>query len=479
MEAKHENENNFGDRVTWIQLLIQVNVSLTIWCFYYIVGLSIGSPTVIIPQLIKETNSTVVMGDKLYSWITSICGYVSVCWVFILTLISHFFGRKKIMFVISVCSFGASTLVYFSRNPTHVFFSQMMYAVPGAGQMTVYAMILTEYSSTKYRGIFLALKSASFFWGIWTANAIGILSHYKYIGLLSMICSSYCCINVFFMPESPYWLAFKGKYDECTKAQQFLKGKGEKATKELEDLINLQMETRSKNDQISSTQHYISHYVNIVQQPEIYKPILLCILVFLVYHISGKVVCAVYAIEIMKDITDTESTAHIGVLILDGFSVLGMYIGCGVSKYVKRRTMLLVPSIVGTTFLLIMSLYLYLVKLRTIPDNSYIIITLLVGYSLAICCGPAIMSTSICGELFPVKARSFTICCTAAIACLLYGTIIKTSPLMFVAFDIHGTFLFFGISSVICIILTCKYLPETKDISIYEIASQFNNKDQS
>ncbi|XP_028176928.1 uncharacterized protein LOC114364816 [Ostrinia furnacalis] len=345
MENRSNNENA-SDKVTWIQFLRQVNVSLTIWCYFFIVGLVTGAPTVIIPQLIKETNTTVVLEDKFYPWITSIGSYTSIPCNLILTLLSHFCGRKKTLLAISICTFSASVLLYYSRSPAHIFFSQMIYGVTGAGQMTVYGPILAEYSSTKYRGIFLTLKSATFFWGIWTANAIGIFTHYKFIGLLAVLCSSYCFSTGFFIPESPYWLAFKGKYDQCAETHRLLKGEDEKAEKELKDLINLQEELHVHDVKFRPIKQCILHYVEIIQLPDVYKPILLCLLVFLVYHISGKLVCAVYALEIMKEITDKESTAHIGVLVLDGFSVLGMYIGCGragpmfLFRLTRRRTRL-------------------------------------------------------------------------------------------------------------------------------------------
>lgn len=341
--------------------------------------------------------------------------------------------------------------------------------------MTVFPMVITEYSSTEYRGIFLTLRPATFFWGIWTANAIGIFTHYRYIGILSIVISSYAFVTSFFMPESPYWLASKSKYDECVLAHRILKGDGDEAEKELDDMISAFKGMHRKNTKKSIQQHLRS-YFKLVRQPEIWKPAALSLLVFSIYDFSGKYVFAVYAIELMKKLTGEESVAHITVLVLDGFSVLGMYIGAGMSKILKRRTMLLVNSAIGITFLLVLSLYLYLIKLSILSENSYAIIVLLVGYSLAICCGPMIMSTSIFGELVPMKARSFSVCVITSLYMAFNGTVTKIAPMMFQYLGLHGSFLVYGLCCSVCLILAFKYLPETKDKSLYEIAALFEKR---
>ncbi|KAL0831984.1 hypothetical protein ABMA28_001484 [Loxostege sticticalis] len=437
-----------SDKANWTYCFRQVLVALVLWTAYINTGLSAGTPTVAIPQLRKEANSTAAVSDAVASWITSIWGYSGSTCIFVIVPVGHYLGRKFTMIIIFVSSLIASTIMYFSKTAMHLIISQIIM-------------------------VFLTLKSASFFWGIWVANAIGIFTQYKYIGLVGIFTSTYSLIISFIIPESPYWLAYRGRYDECAVAHRWLKGVNEDAEEELDALIKSQKELVKNFDSAKSLRKYIRSGLIAIKQPDIFRPLLLCFLVTALYIFSGKMVCAVYSIEMMKKLSRNQTKVKIGVLILDGFTVLGMYVGCGLSKIFKRRTMLLSTSITGTLSLFAMSIYLYLTKISMLPENDYIIIAMLVVYSLAVCCGPLILGTSISAELIPMRFRSFCVLVYSMFTLMLLSTTLKVAPYVFNMFGFHGAYLAFGLCSAICVTLVYKYIPETKDRTINEIANMF------
>ncbi|KAL0881582.1 hypothetical protein ABMA27_001413 [Loxostege sticticalis] len=465
-----------SDKPSWTYFFRQVLVVLVLWTSYIIGGLSLGTPTVAIPQLRKEANSTAAVSDAVASWMTSTTGYSGSICIFIIVPIGHYLGRKFTIKVIFMSTLISSSIIYFSKSAMHIIISQMILGLTTAAHTSVFLLTLTEYSSPKYRGVFLTLKSASIFWGMWVANAIGIFTHYKYIGLIGILCSSYSLIIAFIIPESPYWLAYRGRYDECAVAHRWLKGVNEDAEEELDFLVKSQKELVKNFDSVQSLRKYMQNCLIAIKQPDIFKPLLLCFLVTALYNFLGKMVCAVYSIEMMKKLSSNQTTVYMGVLILDGFTVLGMYVGCGLSKIFKRRTLLLSTSIIGTIFLFAMSIYLYLINISVLPENDYVIVAMLVVYSLAVCCGPLILAISISAELMPMRFRS---CCVLvySIFCLIFiSTTLKIAPYVFNMFGFHGAYLGFGICSAICITLVYKYLPETKDRTLHEIAEIFKPK---
>lgn len=331
--------------------------------------------------------------------------------------------------------------------------------------------MVTEYTSPQYRGMFLTIKSASLFWGVWASNAIGTFFQWNYIGLFGLVCSSYY-VTVFFWPESPHWLATKGRFEECIKAHQWLKGTSLNAEKELEDLIKSQKEYLLTCKEENLRERMISFYKMLVCQ-EFYKPILLSLLLMAHYHALGKIVCSMYSIELIRRITESESTSYIGMLILDGVSVFGMYIGCALSKIVKRRNLLFFASALGIFFLFAMSLYLWLVKLSIILENKTVTLGLLAAFSLAISVGPMVMSTSIYGELIPLRYKTSAVIIIVFIHFTLLGSSLKIAPLIFRTFDLYGTFFFYGLLSTILSVVLYMFLPETKDKTLLEIENYF------
>lgn len=337
-----------------------------------------------------------------------------------------------------------------------------------ASNMTLSIIIVSEYTAPKYRGIFLAIKSATIFWGIWVANAIGTFFYWKYISLLGIFLSIYS-LTVLFWPESPQWLASQGKFKECKTSHRWLRGINTEAEKELNLLIQSQIQHfKNRKDNVS--------IIKIVKKKAFYKPLLLSVVMMAQYHLSGKVVCMIYSIDIIKKITDSESTAYMGMLILDGVTVTGMYVGCYLAKIYKRRTLLFSTCSVAITSLFLISLYLYLIDKGFIVESKIVTISLLTFFSVSISCGPMILSTSIYGELIPLRFKSFCTMISALVFVSLTSTLLKIFPYICRTFTMSGAFFFYAISSLTCVVILYKYLPETKDMTLQEIENLFNEK---
>ncbi|XP_052754498.1 facilitated trehalose transporter Tret1-like isoform X2 [Galleria mellonella] len=439
----------------------------------FMYGLSFGSPTVLIPQLRREANSTAAVSDEMESWLSSSMSYGSIPAAIILTILADVIGRKRTCLIVSLTSLSGFLLYYFTSSLTGLLISQSVQGVLAAAQITTSAMVMTEYISPQYRGVFLNIKGASLFWGIWVSNAMGTFLHWKTIGLLGLICAVYSMVTVLIWPESPYWLSAKGRYDECTKSHRWLKGSSLDAEKELKNLIAYKVNDTSDAKSDLSLWKQMTNTLKTMSQREIYKPILVCLSIMAIQQFSGKYVWTVYSIEIIKKITNSESTAYIGMLTLDGVTIGCMYTGCFLTKRFNRRVLLLAPASVGVALLFLLSLYLYLIKLMVISENNIVTVLLLTIFSIAICIGPINIGTVLMGELIPLKCRTACICLLSTTIKMVMATVIKVSPYLFRTSGYHGAFLFYAISTLVIVLLVYKYLPETKDKTLVEIAETF------
>ncbi|KAF9791604.1 hypothetical protein SFRURICE_020003 [Spodoptera frugiperda] len=454
----------------WKPFLKQLLICSGVWTSVFLYGLSVGAPTVFIPQIRRETNNTEVITTNMASWLTSAFGFSGFPFVLILSILTKFVGRK-IPFVIAVLdSLAAFIVLYCSTSVTHILISQIMQGLFCASHTTITIMIMTEYISPKYRGIFLTAKTATFYWGVWASNTIGTFFHWKNIPLFGIICSMYTLLTLMIWPESPYWLASRGRFEECAASHRSLKGCDEESEKELEVLINSQKQYHAgslANKQ--SVTKRISGFFKTITSKGFCKPTALSILTALLSFCSGKLIFALYAVDILKKVTNSESTAYIAMLIIDGFTVVSMYAGCALAKHLKRRTLLLGASTIGAAFLFILSIYLYCIKLQLIPENQYVTIGLFIAFTIAVSCGPLSVSISVYGELIPIRSRNLSVCIIALTGKLVTGLSLKLAPLIFKNFGVHGTCLTFAIISVITILTLYKYLPETKDKTLQQI----------
>ncbi|XP_063836070.1 facilitated trehalose transporter Tret1-like [Ostrinia nubilalis] len=400
------------------------------------------------------------------SWLSSVFAYSAVPPIIVLAILIPQLSRKKLCIIISISMIIVSFGYYFTTSPAHLLITEVIQGVSSTGSFTIAIICLVEYTSPRYRGVILTIKTANVFWAVWIANAIGTFTHWRYICVPSFINSIYS-LTVFFWPESPTWLASKGRIEECRKVHRWLKGSSEDSERELEAMIASQMEERKRR------QEHSRDFLGVVTDRQFYIPVVLSTLMMGVHQLSGKQVCIIYALDMLKKITKSESTAYTGMLILDGVTVLCMYLGCGLTKFLKRRTLLFLFGSIATVFLFATSLYLYLCHLSILIQNDYISITLLVGFSVAIGVGPIILATSLYGEMIPIKYNREAVTVIAVVFFLLQGTLFKVSPYIFKTFEMHGTFLFYGLSVTIGLLLLYKYLPETKDKTVQEIEEYF------
>ncbi|KAJ0174406.1 hypothetical protein K1T71_009514 [Dendrolimus kikuchii] len=467
-----------SSNTSWTPVLRQTLVASGAWTCYFNLGLCVGTPTVMLPQLRSEANSTEAISENLASWIPAIFLYAGLPWVIILPIILHYFGRKKTYIFVTAASLINFVIYYLSTNMTMFFISEIFQGPNSASHLTTAVIIVTEYSLPKYRGIFLTLKSATFFWGMWVANAIGTFFHWKIIGLVGIACSVYGLMIVIFWPESPYWLAANGKFEKCTEAYKWLNGNDEESEKDLQNMINFQKELAKTRKSTLHAKEYIGNLYKTIMSKVFFKPILLAALTICLYSFSGKIIISVYAVEVLSQITN-KSAVYSGMLILDGVTVLSMYIGSIIAKFVRRRTFLITSSFFAILFLFSLSLYLYLIKSSVIIENKYLSIALLMGFSISICCGPMILSSTIAGELISIESRSLSVCVIALFFKLLIGTLVKVSPQIFKSFSMPGAFLFFAVTCSFFLILIYKFLPETKDKTLHDIAVTIRGAKQS
>ncbi|XP_072946673.1 facilitated trehalose transporter Tret1-like [Epargyreus clarus] len=434
-----------------------------VWTLFYLTGLCTGAPTVFIPQIRRE-NSTDVIDDDLASWLYSISNITALPWLLIIPFLTQYFGRKPLYTLACISILAVFIIMFFSGRAHQILYANIIQGFANASNVTIMVLIVIEYSSPKYRGVLSNITTANFYWGMWTSNAIGTFFYWKYIAVLGIISSIYT-FSVLFYPESPYWLASKGRHKECKASFRWLHGSTEESERELRELMKSQVST--------------SWSFNELKSKKFYMPLLLSILIGAQCNFSGKLVCSAYAIDLISKMTQSESAAYYGMLILDGVTVFGMYFGAYLSNFLKRRTILFTSSFISCSFLLIISLYLYLVKLSFLTENNIICVVLLVIYSFSVSSGSIIISLSIYGEIIPLRFQTISFTITSFIYISVSSILLKSAPVLFKAMSLHGSFLFFGLTFGACAMMLYCWLPETKDKTLLEIEEYFEEKNNT
>lgn len=303
---------------------------------------------------------------------------------------------------------------------------------------------------------------------------VGVLARFVHWKTISIIMCTPLTIAFFIAcawPESPYWLAYKGKYGKSKEAFYWLRGIEDDAQQELKKLISACKEDKSANGKESKMT--LSHFLNTITRRDFYLP---CIFMFILLdsiYWSGLSVIIIYFVEIIKRSTNNERVAVMGSVIANTTLFFAICFVTLLLKFMKNKTVILSCNITVTIILISSSLVTYLQSVGLLSRDSLLCLYLMVIYVIFISFGVNKFATA--AELMPVKHRGLGGALYVIFIGILHSSSLKSAPYLFLYIDLWGTFLIFAANATICGLLIWKFVPETKGKTLQEIEDYYSS----
>lgn len=135
------------------------------------------------------------------------------------------------------------------------------------------------------------------------------------------------------LPETPAWLASRGRTDEAKEALLWLRGPGSSADKEYRELCEANAKREEEKESLLRALH----------TPSVWKPFLILIAFFTLQQLSGIYVILFYTVNVLKDIgiDVNEYAASVGIGIIRLFASI---LGVGLANSFGRRTLAFVSG---------------------------------------------------------------------------------------------------------------------------------------
>ncbi|KAI8423555.1 hypothetical protein MSG28_012647 [Choristoneura fumiferana] len=177
----------------------------------------------------QQSKDSMGMSLQFYALIYGLsASAVPVVGLMFAAFLSEVTGRKHVyryLFALSIFSF---ILVVSSKHPTVVCVILILRGMIRGGSSVMNAVAISEYSSPKHRFAWLICDTAAF--NTITRLMFTITSDSEilfYVLLVIQIVVGLICLgSTWAWPESPYWLANKGKLEQSRTAFMWLRGKG-------------------------------------------------------------------------------------------------------------------------------------------------------------------------------------------------------------------------------------------------------------
>ncbi|GAA0143757.1 hypothetical protein LIER_04365 [Lithospermum erythrorhizon] len=322
----------------------------------------------------------------------------------------------------------------------------LSYAVP---------IYIAEITPKNVRGVFTALNQMMICFGVSVMYLVGTLISWRILALIGIVPGILQLLGLFFIPESPRWLAKTGSWTDCETSLQRLRGENADISKEAAEI----------KEYTESLRDFPSSQMTDLFQRKYRQALLIGVGLMVLQQFGGVNGIAYYASSIFETAGFSGRIGSIAMVIVQ---VPTTVVGTFLTDRCGRRPLLVVSS-AGTclgSFLIGMSFLLQdLQQLQISPILALVGVLIFTG-SFSI--GMGGIPWVIMSEIFPINVKGMAASLVIVVN-WLGSWIVSYSFNFLLELSSKGTFFLFASISALTIIFVAKLVPETKGRTLEEI----------
>lgn len=223
--------------------------------------------------------------------------------------------------------------------------------------------------------------------------------------------------------------------------------------------------------------------------PQVYKPVVILLILFLIQQLSGSYVVIFYAITIFQEVGGSFGSGinEHGALVLLGVIRFAMSIvTVFLSKIYGRRTLCILSGLGMMFSMFFSSLFLFLsscydengVTVEVMAEQKWLLLVIILFYVCASSLGFLVIPWTMIGEMLPISVRGIGTGFMISAAYLMMFAVVKSYPYALGAVGSQGVFTFFSATSFVGTCFIYFYLPETLGKTFSEIEKHFEENTQ-
>ncbi|WP_432806523.1 sugar porter family MFS transporter [Niallia circulans] len=388
--------------------------------------------------------------------------------------LADLYGRRKSILNLALIFFVATLGCTLAPNVLLMVIFRFLLGLAVGGASVTVPTFLAEMSPAERRGRMVTQNELMIVTGqllAFTINAIignmfGDATHvWRYMLVIAAIPAVFLFFGMLRVPESPRWLASKGRKEEALQILEKVRDK-KQARLELQEIENA----------ISKEENTEKATYKDLTTPWIRRIVFIGLGIAIVQQITGVNSIMYYGTEILRDAGFGTEAALIGNIANGVISVLATFVGIWLLGKVGRRPMLLTGQI-GTTLSLLL-IGIFSLVLEGQPSLPYVVLSLTVTF-LAFQQGAISPVTWLMlSEIFPQRVRGLGMGVTVFCLWITNFLIGFSFPILMANIGLSTTFFVFVVLGVVAIAFVKKYLPETRGRSLEELEEYFRNQDK-